>query len=254
MQDLVVLHQEARGRGPSLTRVFFACHCAQPFLTHVPGIEFVDCQPPDCEEHALDVLNRVAIGEYHGDIDAESRRRIKTLLQPWLTKLTEAEAEIVVAAVHAAGDFRLAKYIRFANRGAEALVEALSRPGCVVVTDVKGVACQLRTSCRVVVAVKLADNGRPTRAAEGVRRAAETYSGAVLAIGNAPTALLEALRHRWSAVVAAPVGFLNAARAKEEALKSGLPTIVVEGTRGGSGIAAAIVNAAQRLATTRTQA
>ncbi len=73
--------------------------------------------------------------------------------------------------------------------------------------------------------------------------------GAIVAIGNAPTALLEILRlardegARPALVIGVPVGFVSAAESKEQLAASSLPFIVAEGRKGGSPIAVAIVHA-----------
>jgi precorrin-8X/cobalt-precorrin-8 methylmutase len=74
-----------------------------------------------------------------------------------------------------------------------------------------------------------------------------------VAVGNAPTALFEVLRLaaeqgiRPALVVGAPVGFVNAAESKAALAESELPHITVRGRKGGSPVAAAIVNALMRL-------
>ena len=80
-----------------------------------------------------------------------------------------------------------------------------------------------------------------------MRECRELLRGEVVAIGNAPSALEELCsimdRAEPKAVIATPVGFTNAARAKEELMKRDIPWIVVRGARGGSTLCAAIVNA-----------
>lgn len=74
------------------------------------------------------------------------------------------------------------------------------------------------------------------------------------AVGNAPTGLVALLRMAEEGmiepdlIVGVPVGFVNAAESKEMLLESDIPAIVVRGRRGGSPIAAAIINALLRLA------
>jgi len=77
----------------------------------------------------------------------------------------------------------------------------------------------------------------------------ERLAGALVAIGNAPTALFRLLdmiaagAPRPAAIIGVPVGFVGAAESKEALLASGLPAIVVRGRKGGSAMAAAAVNA-----------
>jgi precorrin-8X/cobalt-precorrin-8 methylmutase len=92
-----------------------------------------------------------------------------------------------------------------------------------------------------------------TRGAAAMRLAAPGLDGAIVAIGNSPTALFELLRLaaeegvRPALVVGVPVGFVGAAESKEALATSGLPHITLPGNRGGSTIAAAVVNALIRL-------
>ena len=77
----------------------------------------------------------------------------------------------------------------------------------------------------------------------------ERLAGALVLIGNAPTALFRLLEMiaggapKPAAIVGMPVGFVGAAESKEALLQSGLPAIVVRGRRGGSAMAAAAANA-----------
>jgi precorrin-8X/cobalt-precorrin-8 methylmutase len=88
-----------------------------------------------------------------------------------------------------------------------------------------------------------------TRTAASMKKASGLMAGAVVAIGNAPTALRELIALVGSAeaapalVVGVPVGFVGAAEAKEELQGSGIEYITSIGNKGGSTVAAAIVNA-----------
>ena len=89
-----------------------------------------------------------------------------------------------------------------------------------------------------------------TRSMAAMRTFGKELDGAVVAIGNAPTALFEVLRMAEeenicpAAIVGIPVGFVGAADSKKLlAENSKIPYITVEGTKGGSPIAAAAVNA-----------
>ena len=79
--------------------------------------------------------------------------------------------------------------------------------------------------------------------------------GAVVAIGNAPTALIEVARlvkeegAKPALIIGVPVGFVSAAESKEHALASAAPHIVARGRKGGSTIAVAIVHALLLLST-----
>ena len=98
------------------------------------------------------------------------------------------------------------------------------------------------------VAAKATEIGN-TRSAAAVDLWGESLDGAVVAIGNAPTALFRLLEviaagaPRPAAIIGMPVGFVGAAESKEALLASGLTAIIVRGRRGGSAMAAAAVNA-----------
>lgn len=94
-----------------------------------------------------------------------------------------------------------------------------------------------------------------SRAAVSMRKAAETSDGSIYVIGNAPAALLELIRlvregkAKPSLVIGVPVGFVGAAEAKEALLSISTPFITCRGPKGGSPVAAAIMNALSLLAT-----
>jgi precorrin-8X/cobalt-precorrin-8 methylmutase len=95
-----------------------------------------------------------------------------------------------------------------------------------------------------------------TRAIEAMRKARRrgVLAGAIVAVGNAPTALLELARMvrehgvRPALVIGVPVGFVSAAESKEIVLTLDVPFIVARGRKGGSPIAVAIVHALLLLA------
>jgi len=93
-----------------------------------------------------------------------------------------------------------------------------------------------------------------TRAACAMRAFGPRLDGAVVALGNAPTALREVLVlategvARPALVIGMPVGFVDAAESKAALMESGLTFVAIEGTRGGSPLAAATVNALLRVA------
>jgi precorrin-8X/cobalt-precorrin-8 methylmutase len=128
--------------------------------------------------------------------------------------------------------------------GARALAE-----GAPLVVDVAMVAAGITrypTICRLSSTAE----GGLTRSAAGIRAAAaEAPDGAVWAIGNAPTALVELLRLaaagqiRPALVVGLPVGYVGAAESKAELRASGLPQLSNASARGGSAVAAAAINA-----------
>jgi precorrin-8X/cobalt-precorrin-8 methylmutase len=112
-----------------------------------------------------------------------------------------------------------------------------------------GCAVHCHISDEEVIATAQARNS--TRAIEAMRKAHRLglLDGAIVAIGNAPTALLETVRlvreeaARPALIVGVPVGFVSAAESKQAALEQERPYIVTEGRKGGSPIAVAILHA-----------
>ena len=88
-----------------------------------------------------------------------------------------------------------------------------------------------------------------TRATVSVEKAAKDNPDCIMVVGNAPTALMR-IRELYDEgifvprlVIGVPVGFVNVASAKEEIIESGMSYIVARGRKGGSNVAAAIMNA-----------
>jgi len=172
------------------------------------------------------------------------------------------EWQVVRRVIHATADFEFRTLLRFhpdaVRRGIAALVG-----GAPILVDVKMIAAGLNEDrlaaygCSVhsfisdedVIAAAKANNS--TRAIEAMRKAHRlgNLDGAVVAIGNAPTALLEVARlvreegARPALILGVPVGFVSAAASKEAVLELDTPCIVARGRKGGSPIAVAIIHA-----------
>jgi len=164
---------------------------------------------------------------------------------------TSAAREVVKRMIYSVGDLALAGLTRVHLDAIEAGLEAV-RAGAPIVCDVRMVAAGLRPCDNTVhVAVDRIERGtrRYTRAAAGMRELHEELDGALAVIGNAPTALLalldmiDANRCRPALIIGTPVGFVAAAESKQELIQRDVPYITVEGSRGGSPIAAAAMNA-----------
>lgn len=169
--------------------------------------------------------------------------------------------DVVVRLIHSSGMVDILPDLAFSSGAGDAARRAL-KGGAVVVADVSMVAAgidrtRLPPAARVEVAVSHPDAGRTaerdgtTRSAAGMGLLAPVLDGAVVAIGNAPTALfrllemIEAGRVRPAAVLAFPVGFVGAAESKDLliATAGSVPYLTLRGRRGGSAMAAAAVNA-----------
>ena len=173
-----------------------------------------------------------------------------------------AEWQVVRRVIHATADFEFKSLMAFGNDALGSGITALTQ-GCPVIVDVKMIAVGLNErrlaayGCSVhgfisdedVIAIATERNS--TRAIEAMRKAhgLGLIDGAVLAIGNAPTALLEILRlvrdegAKPALVVGVPVGFVSAAESKDALCASAIPFIAARGRKGGSTIAVAILHA-----------
>jgi precorrin-8X/cobalt-precorrin-8 methylmutase len=180
----------------------------------------------------------------------------------------EAEWQVVRRVIHATADFEFKRLMRFHPDAVRSGVAAL-RGGCTVLVDVRMIAAGLNEErlraygCTIlnyisdddVIATAKANNS--TRAIESMRKAKRLgkLDGAIVAIGNAPTALLEVVRlveeegARPALVIGVPVGFVSAAESKVAAARLSTPFIVAEGRKGGSPIAVAILHALLLLST-----
>ena len=205
-------------------------------------------------------------GTYSHPIEVESFGIIDGLLRP--QDPGDPAYSVVRRVVHATGEPAIAGEITFSAGAIDAARAAFAAgTPSPVITDVRMVAagieptaaryghniiCEMGASSTAAAA---AEAGL-TRGAAGIRRAARTtgLDGAVVVIGNAPTALFECLRLAReegaapALVIGVPVGFVGAAESKQALMESGLEHITIPGTRGGSNIAAAITNALMRLA------
>ena len=181
-----------------------------------------------------------------------------------LSRFSSEEAEIVVRMVHACGCVDIASRVVF-GAGLVAAARAALCDGAPVLCDSQMVAhgitrarlpadndvvCMLRDS-RVA---RLAQELHTTRSAAALELWKDRLGGAVVAIGNAPTALfrllemLDAGAPRPAAILGIPVGFVGAAEAKDTlaANPRGVPFLTALGRMGGSAMTAAAINALAR--------
>ena len=172
-------------------------------------------------------------------------------------------AAVVKRVIHTTADFDYAKNLHFTPGAVQAAVRALQR-GAVIVTDTNMALAGIsrpglaKLGCEAVcymadpAVAEAAKQAGTTRAVAAVHRAAREHPGAILAVGNAPTALLTIAEEieaglRPALVIGVPVGFVNVVESKETLFavceQHGVPAIVAMGRKGGSNVAAAICNA-----------
>lgn len=174
--------------------------------------------------------------------------------------ISEEYKDIVKRVIHCTADFEYAETMTFSEGAVESALQALQN-GCDIVTDTQMAAAGINKKaaadlgCEIHCYMSDADvaqtalkNGS-TRAVASMDKAAALDKPTIFAIGNAPTALLR-LRELIDAgalkpelIIGVPVGFVNILEAKEAILSADVPFIVAKGRKGGSNVAAAIVNA-----------
>ncbi|MBI9089666.1 MAG: precorrin-8X methylmutase [Desulfobacterium sp.] len=172
----------------------------------------------------------------------------------------EKEWNILRRMIHTSADFDYMESVRFHPDAVAAGIEAI-RQGCTIITDTnmarvgirKGELSLFGGQVRCLIAdedvAKRAKAEGVTRALAAVDKAVDQVKGGIYVIGNAPTALLRLMalvaenRATPALVVGFPVGFVNAAESKAELVKLNIPFISNVGRKGGSNVAASIVNA-----------
>ncbi len=179
----------------------------------------------------------------------------------------DKEWPIVRRVIHSTADFDFAKENRiiFHKKAIESGMNALKN-GCSIVVDVNGVIgglnkqnpkdFQNKIVCNISNSeiMEKAKKENKTRSQVSMRTALADIDGGIVAIGNAPTALMEVIQMvkegivKPALIIGIPVGFICAAESKEELSKlEGTPFITNKGRKGGSSSASAIINALYKL-------
>ena len=175
--------------------------------------------------------------------------------------------DVVRRMIHTSADFEYKRTVRFHPDAVAAGMTAI-RSGKSIVTDTHMARAGIRQSDLNPLGATLkcymsestvAENAKTagtTRAQAAVDAAVDDMAGGIYVIGNAPTALLhlieriKAKKAQPALVIGLPVGFVNAAESKAELLKLDQPPYITNvGRKGGSNVAAAVVNALVILAT-----
>ncbi len=167
---------------------------------------------------------------------------------------------IVQRMIHTSADFEYMETIRFHPGAVEAGVNAICN-GRTIITDTNMARAGIRkkeikrfngsVQCLITdpTVIKTAQETGMTRARVAVDAALSLVENGIYAIGNAPTALLRLIeqitkgRAKPALVVGLPVGFVNAAESKSALVKLNIPFISNVGRKGGSNVAAAVINA-----------
>ena len=191
----------------------------------------------------------------------EIEKRSMEIIESGLPKgIPEENKAVVKRVIHCTADFDYAENLAFSKDAVQKALSAL-KEGCDIITDTqmalaginKAAASKLGCSIHCFmsdpdVAEKAKELGC-TRAAISMEKAKDLDRPLIFVIGNAPTALLK-LREFIDAgeiapllVIGVPVGFVNVFESKNAIMETNVPYIISKGRKGGSNVAAAIVNA-----------
>lgn len=167
---------------------------------------------------------------------------------------------VVKRVIHCTADFDYARNLVFSEGAVEKALSTL-KGGCTIVTDTQMAKSGInktaagKLGCEVLCfmsdpdVAEIAKKRGCTRAVASMEKASRLGGPLVFAIGNAPTALLRIREMmdegtlRPELVIGVPVGFVNVVESKEAIMETDVPYIVAKGRKGGSNVAAAIVNA-----------
>ena len=205
-------------------------------------------KPDEIERLSFEIIDREAREQHFAADHFPSER------------FTESQWQVVRRMIHTSADFEFIRSVRIHPRAMEAGIEAI-QAGKAIITDTNMAKVGIRqrdlkrfggeVACLITdpaVAAIAAETGS-TRAKAAVDAAADRMDGGLYVVGNAPTALLrlieliEQKKARPALIIGLPVGFVNAAESKADLVEMDYPHISNVGRKGGSNIAAAVVNA-----------
>lgn len=173
--------------------------------------------------------------------------------------------EIVRRMIHTTADFEMLELVRFHEKSVQSGVAALQN-GAAIVTDtemakrgipvrrLEPLGCSVQCLINDKRVVERAKAEGITRAKAAIDVAVNEIKPAIYVVGNAPTALIRLVEYfdqgvvDPALVVGMPVGFVNAAESKALLMSRNVPYIAIEGRKGGSALAASVVNALAILA------
>ncbi len=194
------------------------------------------------------------------EIEKRSFEIISSVLADMNVTLDPENEPVIKRVIHTTADFDYVNNLVFSEGAVKKGIEAL-KSGCDIVTDTQMARSGISKAALLSlggqahcfmsdedVAAEAKARG-VTRAAVSMEKAAGLTKPLIFAIGNAPTALIaldeliKAGRLAPELVIGVPVGFVNVVESKELIIASEVPHIVARGRKGGSNVAAAIVNA-----------
>jgi precorrin-8X/cobalt-precorrin-8 methylmutase len=195
--------------------------------------------PSEIEKRSLEIIGNELTGLREKRAETGSPSRVRD----------PVEEAIIKWVIHTTADFDFDQNLVFTNNAAETALDLL-RSGTLIITDtlmaMTGINKKTLTRYHGEVQCFMSDDDVAQAA---VDKAASLDRPLIFAAGNAPTALLrlheliQAGRIMPRLVIAVPVGFVNVEESKELFMDSPIPAIIARGRKGGSPVAAAIINA-----------
>lgn len=188
-------------------------------------------------------------------------------------ELPEREKPIIMRVIHTTADFDYCENLKFSENAVDIALKVI-KGGALFITDtnmalaginkpaLKKLGCTAQCFMSDPEVAKSASERGTTRACGAVDKAADISNNwdkpVIYAVGNAPTALMRICELYKTGsfspdlVIGAPVGFVNVVQSKKTLVESGIPYITALGRKGGSNVAAAIINALLYMALNRT--
>lgn len=181
-------------------------------------------------------------------------------IRPGYEFKNEVEEKIIKRAIHTTADFEYLDILKISDEAIDSIVDALNNKATIF-TDtnmalsginkrkLSALDCDFKCLVADEEVADLAKEKGITRSMAAVEVAAKTPGRKIFVLGNAPTALYKVMEMKnegnldIDAVVGVPVGFVGAAESKDELEKTDIPYIISKGRKGGSNLAAAIINA-----------
>ena len=198
------------------------------------------------------------------EIEKESFSIIERILKENNISLDEKQAPIIKRVIHTTADFSYTESLQFTDRAIEKGID-LIRAGATIITDtnmalaginkrVTKYGCKCECFMADAMVGEIAKSRGVTRATVSMEMAMDIEGLKILVIGNAPTALIELHRIMMETslkpdlLIGVPVGFVNVEYSKDIFVGTDVDYIINFGRKGGSNVAAAIVNALSLLA------
>ena len=188
------------------------------------------------------------------DIASKSREIVRSLIDDKIKNLSEEEKLIVERIVHSTADPEYADITKISSDFVKETIKAVKNKKDIL-TDINMVKTGINKyegeiNCYISheESINLAKEEQITRAAAAVRVAFNNGFNGIIVVGNAPTALFEAINlvqnenMDVTSIIGVPVGFVGAAESKEALRKTEIPYVITEGPKGGTPVAVAVMN------------